>query len=54
VPLAYREEEEALLLDKEREKEEHELYRIPERIVAHREAGKSFCKSTGLNYEHCT
>jgi chromodomain-helicase-DNA-binding protein 1 len=46
-----------LLLDKEREKEEQEQYRIPERIVAHREAGESveyFCKWTGLNYEHCT
>jgi chromodomain-helicase-DNA-binding protein 1 len=34
-----REDAEALLLDKEREKEEHEQYKTVERIVAHREAG---------------
>jgi chromodomain-helicase-DNA-binding protein 1 len=57
TPGLSREDAEALLLDKEREKEEHEQYRIVERIVAHREAGESveyYCKWTGLNYEHCT
>jgi len=48
---------EAILLDKEREKEEHEQYRIVERIIAHREGSSTteyFVKWTGLNYEHCT
>jgi chromodomain-helicase-DNA-binding protein 1 len=51
------EDKEALLLDKEREKEELEQFRIVERIVAHREGAETteyFCKWTGLNYEHCT
>jgi chromodomain-helicase-DNA-binding protein 1 len=57
VPGLSREDAEALLLDKEREKEELEQYRIVERIVAHREGPATteyFCKWTGLNYEHCT
>ena len=57
TPGLTQEDAEALLLDKEREKEEQEQYRIVERIVAHREAGASveyLCKWTGLNYEHCT
>ena len=52
-----REEVEALLLDKEREKEELEMFRNVERIVAHRETDKDieyFVKWCGLNYEHCT
>ena len=53
-----REEQETLLLDKEREKEELETYKTVERIVAQREAADGsveyFCKWTGLNYEHCT
>ncbi|KAJ3508067.1 hypothetical protein NMY22_g16731 [Coprinellus aureogranulatus] len=52
-----REEVESLLLDKEREKEELELYRNVERIVAHRDSEAEteyFVKWCGLNYEHCT
>ncbi|KAJ8077253.1 ATP-dependent DNA helicase Hrp3 [Marasmius tenuissimus] len=56
------EEQEALLLDKEREKEDLETFKTVERIVAHREAedqdgspvDEYFCKWTGLNYDHCT
>lgn len=52
------EDNEALLLDKERLKEEYETYKIVERIIAERTGvdGKPeyFCKWTGLNYEHCT
>ncbi|KAI0318392.1 SNF2 family N-terminal domain-containing protein [Amylostereum chailletii] len=52
------EEREALLLDREREKEELETYKTVERIVSHRELDTGeveyFCKWTNLNYEHCT
>ncbi|KAH7913675.1 SNF2 family N-terminal domain-containing protein [Hygrophoropsis aurantiaca] len=52
------EDRESLLLDKEREKEELETYKVVERIVSHRESANGqpeyFCKWTGLNYEHCT
>lgn len=54
------EDAEALLLDKEREKEELETYKTVERIVSHRDSAEAsngtdyFCKWTGLNYEHCT
>jgi len=51
------EDREALLLDKEREKEELETYKTVERIVSHRESTEHteyLCKWTGLNYEHCT
>ncbi|KAL1679438.1 SNF2 family N-terminal domain-containing protein [Schizophyllum commune] len=56
------EEVEALVLEKEREKEELETYRIPERIVSHRQVTNQdgetvieyFCKWTNLPYEHCT
>ncbi|KAK7053465.1 ATP-dependent DNA helicase Hrp3 [Paramarasmius palmivorus] len=62
APGLSREDQEALLLDKEREKEELETFKTVERIVAHREAEDQdgspvmeyFCKWTGLNYEHCT
>ncbi|KAF8894043.1 transcription regulator [Infundibulicybe gibba] len=58
APGLSREDAEALHLDKEREKEELETYRIVERIVAHREGTDGdieyFCKWSGLNYEHCT
>ena len=58
TPGISREDIEALHLDKEREKEELETYRIVERIVAHREGAETdmeyFCKWSGLNYEHCT
>ncbi|PPR05826.1 hypothetical protein CVT26_010106 [Gymnopilus dilepis] len=53
-----REDTEALLLDKEREKEELETFRNVERIVTHRETADGdieyFCKWQGLNYDHCT
>lgn len=53
-----REDAEALLLDKEREREDFENFRNVERIVSHREGADGemeyFCKWQGLNYEHCT
>ncbi|KAF5316952.1 hypothetical protein D9611_003871 [Ephemerocybe angulata] len=52
-----REDVETLLLDKEREKEELELYRNVERVVSHRDTQTDteyFIKWCGLNYEHCT
>jgi chromodomain-helicase-DNA-binding protein 1 len=52
------EERETLLLDKEREKQDLELYKTVERVVSHRDSIKGeieyFCKWNGLNYEHCT
>jgi chromodomain-helicase-DNA-binding protein 1 len=52
------EDVEALMLDKEREKEDLESFRNVERIVAHREGVDGqieyFCKWCSLNYEHCT
>ncbi|KAF9075433.1 SNF2 family N-terminal domain-containing protein [Rhodocollybia butyracea] len=62
APNLSQEDKEALLLDKEREKEDLETFKTVERIVAHREAEdpdgnpivEYFCKWTGLNYEHCT
>lgn len=52
------EDVEALLLDKEREKEELETYKIVERIISHRENDDGdvqyFCKWSGLTYDHCT
>lgn len=58
APGISREDAEALLLDKEREREELENFRNVERVVSHREGadGESeyFCKWQGLNYEHCT
>ncbi|KAF8740791.1 hypothetical protein AX14_007167 [Amanita brunnescens Koide BX004] len=58
TPGLTREDVEALMLDKEREKEELENFRNVERIVAHREGVDGqveyFCKWCGLNYEHCT
>ena len=61
TPGLSQEEKEAILLDKEREKEEYELYRTVERVIAHREAPPDaggemqyFCKWNGLTYDHCT
>ncbi|TFK54148.1 transcription regulator [Heliocybe sulcata] len=57
MPGLSREDAEALMLDRERNKEEIEMYKIPERIVAQRQKEKTveyFVKWTGLNYEHCT
>lgn len=52
------EERETLLLDKEREKQDLELFKTVERVVSHRDGLKGeieyFCKWNGLNYEHCT
>ena len=52
------EDRETLLLDKEREKQDLELYKTVERVVSHRDGPKGeieyFCKWNGLNYEHCT
>lgn len=57
-PNLSREDVEALLLDKEREKEELETFRTVERIITHRESETGrleyFCKWTGLNYDNCT
>lgn len=53
-----REEQETLLLDKEREKEELEQSKTAERVIAHREGDggtvEYFVKWNNLNYEHCT
>lgn len=57
TPGLSREDAEALMLDRERNKEEIETYKIPERIVAQRQKERTieyFVKWTGLNYEHCT
>lgn len=58
APGISQEDAEALLLEKEREKEELETYKVVERIVSHRDGPEGmteyFCKWTGLNYEHCT
>ncbi|KAI0062865.1 transcription regulator [Artomyces pyxidatus] len=52
------EDKETLTIEKEREKEELEMYKTVERVVAHREGAKGemeyFIKWNGLNYEHCT
>ena len=53
-----REEQETLLLDREREKDEFDLYKTVERVIAHREGEggmpEYFVKWNNLNYEHCT
>lgn len=58
APGLSREDKEALLLDKEREKEELETYKTVERIIAQRENADSqveyFVKWNNLNYDHCT
>lgn len=53
------EDAEALLLDKEREKQDLETFKTVERIVAQRDSPATgdpeyFCKWHGLAYEHCT
>lgn len=58
-PSLSREDAEALLLDKEREKQDLETFKTVERIVAQRESPTTaeveyFCKWHGLAYEHCT
>jgi chromodomain-helicase-DNA-binding protein 1 len=57
TPGLSREDAEAIMLDKEREKEEWETNKIIERIIAHRDGENTteyFCKWTNLYYEHCT
>lgn len=58
TPGASPEDLEALHLDKDRQKEEYETYKIVERIIAERTGAEGkpeyFCKWVGLNYEHCT
>ena len=52
------EERETILLRRERDKEELELHKTVERVIAQREndAGQVeyFCKWNGLHYDHCT
>jgi chromodomain-helicase-DNA-binding protein 1 len=57
TPNLSREDAEAIMLDKEREKEEWETNKIIERIISHRDGENTteyFCKWTNLYYEHCT
>ena len=58
APGLSREDKEAILLDKEREKEEYETWKTVERIIAQRENADNqveyFVKWNNLNYEHCT
>ncbi|THG99366.1 hypothetical protein EW026_g2965 [Hermanssonia centrifuga] len=58
APDLSREDYEALLLDKEREKEELETYKTVERIISQRENDLNqveyFVKWNNMNYEHCT
>ncbi|KAJ3806309.1 hypothetical protein F5876DRAFT_50294, partial [Lentinula aff. lateritia] len=62
APNLLQEDKEALLLDKEREKEDLETFKTVERIITHREPEDQdgnptvdyFCKWTGLDYERCT
>ncbi|KAF8070626.1 SNF2 family N-terminal domain-containing protein [Lyophyllum atratum] len=58
APGLTQEDIEALHLDKEREKEDLETFRVVERIISHRENEEGemeyFCKWSSLNYEHCT
>ncbi|OCB89362.1 transcription regulator [Sanghuangporus baumii] len=51
------EDREALLLDKERERQDLETFKTVERVVATRDVPgdvEYFCKWMGLPYEHCT
>jgi chromodomain-helicase-DNA-binding protein 1 len=58
APGLSREDKEAILLDKEREREEYETWKTVERIIAQRENADGqveyFVKWNNLNYEHCT
>ncbi|KAI9062898.1 hypothetical protein FKP32DRAFT_760582 [Trametes sanguinea] len=57
-PHLSREDYETILLRRERDKEELELHKTVERVIAQRENNDGqveyFCKWVGLNYEHCT
>lgn len=56
-PNLSREDAEALLLDKERERQDLEMYKTVERVIAMRESANDveyFCKWNGLAYDHCT
>ncbi len=52
------EEQETIFLRREREKEELELHKTVERVIAQRDNENGqveyFCKWNGLNYDHCT
>lgn len=58
TPGLTREELEALVLDRERLKEEQERYKTVERVVAQRDGNNGeveyFCKWNSLNYDYCT
>ncbi|KAI0775711.1 SNF2 family N-terminal domain-containing protein [Trametes elegans] len=53
-----REDHETIFLQRERNKEELEMHKTVERIIAQRESDSGqveyFCKWNGLNYDHCT
>ncbi|KAH9892574.1 SNF2 family N-terminal domain-containing protein [Cubamyces lactineus] len=57
-PNLSREDYETILLRRERDKEELELHKTVERVIAQRENDQGqveyFCKWNGLNYDHCT
>ncbi|EJD02826.1 transcription regulator [Fomitiporia mediterranea MF3/22] len=56
-PTLSREDTEALMLDKERERQDLETFKTVERVVAMRDAPgdvEYFCKWQGLSYEFCT
>ncbi|KAF8919828.1 transcription regulator [Mucidula mucida] len=58
APGLSREDQEAILLDKEREKQDLEAYRTVDRIISHRETPEGdveyYCKWNNLNYGDCT
>ncbi len=57
-PKLSREDLETILLRRERDKEELEMHKTVERVIAQRDNSEAvveyFCKWNGLNYEHCT
>lgn len=57
-PRLSREDLETILLRRERDKEELEMHKTVERVIAQRDNEQAvveyFCKWNGLNYEHCT
>jgi chromodomain-helicase-DNA-binding protein 1 len=58
TPGITREEMEAIVLDRERQKEEYERYKTVERVISQRDGQDDnveyFCKWNGLNYDACT
>lgn len=58
-PKCSREDTEQLLLDKEREREDLDTFKMVERVIAQRDSPHDssveyFCKWQGLTYENCT